>query len=285
MPRHVLTPAAMCAACHCVAQGPEYEDGPGALLAGSFISLLLLSNKPQIFTLGFSIGFTASRYALATTQTTDYTTCMGNSNTGLKKLLGDTANPKYIPQFIGPLGGRIQGSPAFTYGPQVNAADFPLSEDGRRVLCASISMVVGGNTWAATPEEGFLLWQGVANANIAINKQVALSLGQAGITQQQALTLCAIGKATYSFTKAAYTQGKDWTFTGVPNSQPQTWVTSPVPATLTPVETNLVCLTQAPLSPFMCSLLPSWVSADRTPYLATDYDLSGPRLPNYCTAR
>lgn len=201
---------------------------------------------------------------------------MGDGNGGLKKLLGDATNSKYIPAVSGPLSGQTHPGPNFRYGLQVNAAAFPLSEDGKRVLCASISMVAGGpkdKLWAASPGEGFLLWQGAANANIAIARQVDASFIQGGIAPEQAIGLCAVAKAVYSFTTDVYTPGN------APTSQPETWVaiTSKLPSS--PVEVDVSCLTRYNVA---CpASLPNWLSPPAT--LAQGHDLTGDRLGMFCS--
>jgi hypothetical protein len=266
MPCSLLTPATTICCVSFAVQGPDYEDGPGALLAGSFISLLLLSNKQQTFQLGYTISFVATRYALATTQTTSYTECMGNTDNGLQLRL--SGGSKVIPAFSGPLGGADVASG--NYGPQVDANAFPLSPDGRRVLCASIAMLAGPSTWDASPAEAFLLWQGVANINIAVAKQVTASFNNGGIKPEQAGGLCVLAKAVYSFTTAKYTTA----FGG----QPDTWVTITSKLPVLSSEKDLKCLTVAYSS---CGAsLPNWLSRDVD--LASGHDLTGNNLGLFC---
>jgi hypothetical protein len=183
------------------------------------------------------------------------------NDNGLQKRLSD--GTKAVPRYSGPLGVSAI---------QVDAADFPLSKDGVRVLCASISMVAGSNTWAANPDQRFVLWQGSANINNAVSEQVGESIGN-GISSTQAAGLCGLAKAAYSFTNRLYRQ--------VPNGVDDTFVTAPVPSTgpgsLTAAEVDLSCITK--FSTACVTVRPNWVNSP-TPYLAKFHILT---VPGYCT--
>lgn len=260
--------------CLVLQQGPAYKDGPGPLLAGSVLTLLLLSKNPSLTTIGYQLAFTMNRMALAATQTTSFTDCVGVTQPlapigpfvptyqgSLPKFTGDVPVNSGIgvPKNSGPYG-------AFN-GPQAQAV-YPITPDGIRTLCAAIASVSGPSNWLPN-----LLWQGLADTANAVRDTVDKSnLGttpQPGvyISCAQARSLCGFYAAIYSFT------------TYKPPTNPLQVVVTVPGATVPGAPNDFTCMTTSA----GCTTLPSGWQFTSSPSLDPLHAIGAPAQWCSCT--
>lgn len=168
------------------AGGLLYERAAGPQLMGSVLSLLLLSDQPELQEMALGIGFYATRMALAATQTTGYSQCISDDT--------DQESLSYWLEKIPTESGKWLALDISV------RADMAPSADGIHTLCATIASAGGKDVVFSDWKEDLLL-QGAINVANAI--AYAAQVKSSELSPSTRTELCEFATGVFTFVTPA----------------------------------------------------------------------------------